>query len=71
MPRNDKTFNSLTVYNQHSVRQHQIEKGNSQLSALAINIFTVDGTIYGFDLHPSKDYVFILSNYGFVYIFKL
>ena len=41
------------------------------LSALAVNIFTVDGIVFGFDLHPSKEYIFILSSFGFVYIFKI
>ncbi|KAM3139067.1 hypothetical protein pb186bvf_008878 [Paramecium bursaria] len=71
LPRQDKHFNSLTLMNQHSVRQHQIEKGDNMLSALAVNIFTVDGIVFGFDLHPSKEYIFILSSFGFVYIFKI
>ncbi|CAD8059558.1 unnamed protein product [Paramecium primaurelia] len=71
IPRNDKSFNSLTIYNHNSVRRHQIDKANSQLSALALSIYTIEGTIFGFDLHPSKDYILILSNYGFVYIYKI
>lgn len=71
MPRQDKCFNSLTLYNAHSVRQHQIEKGNGVLSALALNMFTVEGLVFGFDMHPSKDYVLVLSSYGLVYIFKM
>jgi hypothetical protein len=34
-------------------------------------IYSVDSLITGFDLHPSKDYVFVLSVAGYVNIFQL
>ena len=44
--------------------------GNS-VSALALNVLSVEGIITGFDLHNSMEYVFVLSSAGYVAIFKL
>lgn len=43
----------------------------TSVSALALSVLSVEGIITGFDLHPSTEYVFILSSLGFVTIFKL
>jgi hypothetical protein len=40
------------------------------ISALALNIYTVEGLVMAFELHPSKEYVFVLSN-AHVSCFKL
>jgi hypothetical protein len=43
IPKQDRVFLSLTTYNSSSVRQHQIVKDASIVSAIALNIFSVEG----------------------------
>lgn len=64
-------FKSITIHNSNTLRLQQIYKDDSTISKSVKVNYSIEGRCNGFQVHPSNEYLLILSNIGFLYVFKL
>ncbi|EAS02174.2 WD40 repeat protein (macronuclear) [Tetrahymena thermophila SB210] len=70
--KSDNKFLAITVHSQNSLRLHSISQTDiNQMNSIVIANFSVEGLIQSFAIHPSNQYVLILSNIGYVYVFNI
>ena len=67
----ENAIKSVTVHNSSTLRLQQIYRDDFTISATSKTVYCVDGKLTSFQVHPSNDYIIVLSNIGFLYIFKL
>ena len=64
IPQQDTSFFVVTLYSINTLRLHHVTKVGSAVNSLAMNLFTIEGKVSGFEVHPSNDYLLIVSNGG-------
>ena len=67
----ENAIKSITVHNSSTLRLQQIYRDDLTISATGKTVYCVDGKLTSYQVHPSNDYIIVLSNVGFLYIFKL
>lgn len=67
----ENAIKSITVHNSSTLRLQQIYRDDLTISATGKTVYCVDGKLTSYQVHPSNDYIVVLSNVGFLYIFKL
>ena len=65
------TIKAITVHNVNTLRMHQIHKSQNALTSISLVNYYVDGRIMDVQIHPSNDYLLVLTNEGIISIFKL
>ena len=61
----------MTVHNSNTLRLQQIYKDDVTISNSVKICYCIEGKCNGFQVHPSNEYLLILSNIGYLYVFKL
>ena len=61
----------ITTHNVSSLRLHQVYKSQGTLTSIVLTTYYVEGRIVDYGIHPSNEYLVVLSNEAFLYIFKL
>lgn len=69
--KSENALKSVTVHNSNTLRLQQIYRDDLTISANPKTVYCVDGKCTSFQIHPSNDYLLILSNIGYLYIFKI
>lgn len=67
----ENALKSISVHNSNTLRLQQIYRDDLTISANPKTVYCVDGKCTSFQIHPSNDYLMVLSNIGFLYIFKI
>jgi len=61
----------ITTYSSNTIRLHQITRNLNGLNSLVAVNYQINGQIKDFDIHVSKEFLFVLGSLGYVYIFKI
>ena len=69
--KSENALKSITVHNSNTLRLQQIYRDDLTISANPKTVYCVDGKCTSFQVHPSNDYLMVLSNIGYLYVFKI
>ena len=67
----ESAMKSVTVHNNNTIRLHQIYRDDLTVSSYVKIEYHIDGVCTSYDIHPSNDYIIVISNIGYMYVFKL
>jgi hypothetical protein len=69
---NEPAFYSISSHNFSVARVQKIYiKAGKLIKDLLVNLVLDEGKIAGFDVHPSREYAFLLNDVGYLYIYQL
>ena len=69
--KSETALKAVTISNSNTLHLQQIYKDDLTLSKSVKIEYCIEGKCSGFQVHSSNDYLLVLSNIGFVYVFKL
>lgn len=67
----ETALKAVTVHNANTLRLQQIYRDDLTISANVKVAYCIDGKCTAFEIHPSNDYLLVVSNIGYLYVFKL
>ncbi|EAR95021.3 hypothetical protein TTHERM_00518530 (macronuclear) [Tetrahymena thermophila SB210] len=62
---------ATNTHNQMRLHSVQINVLDDSVTGMALMIYQTEGRITGCDIHPSREYILILDDIGFAYLYKI